>query len=129
MKTKFLALALLTFLISLNVSGQTGTSQADPSGTWKFSAPSAGEGYDSGTILISKAEQKYSVAIIFTGSDYKLAGEKVKFEKGVLSFSIYLEGEEIMSTLKMENGSKMTGKAVYSEGEVPLSLTKSVEKK
>jgi hypothetical protein len=129
MKTRLLALALLTFLLSINISGQTGVSKTDPTGNWKFEAPSADEGYNSGAILVGMAEQKHTVTLIFTGSEYKIAGEKVKFEKGILSFSVYLEGEEIMATLNMESGSKMTGKAVYSGGEVPLTLTKSVEKK
>jgi hypothetical protein len=129
MKTKIFALFIITFFLSINVYGQAGASKTDPSGTWKFEAPSAGEGYDSGTILVGMAEKKYTATIIFTGSEYKIAGEKVKFEKEILTFSIYLEGEEIGTTLKMETGTKMTGKAVYSGGEVPITLTKSVEKK
>ena len=40
----------------------------------------------------------------------------------VFLFSIYLEGQDIKVMLKMENESNMSGKAVYSEGEVPLTL-------
>jgi len=101
----------------------------DPIGTWKFEAPYAPEGYTSGTIVVGMAENKYNSTMVFTGSDYKLTGEKVKFEKDTVSFTIYIEGEDINVTLKMENGTKMAGKAVYSEGEVPLTMTKTVEKK
>ena len=37
-----------------------------------------------------------------------------------------MEGQDIKVMLKIENETKMSGKAVYSEGEVPLTLTKVV---
>jgi hypothetical protein len=61
----------------------------------------------------------------FTGSDYKLPGEQVKAANDSVFFNIYLEGQDIKVMLKLESESKMTGKAVYSEGEVPLTLTKA----
>ena len=60
----------------------------------------------------------------FTGSEYKLPGENVKTVNDSVLFNIYLEGQDIKVMLKLESESKMTGKAVYSEGEVPLTLTK-----
>ena len=39
-----------------------------------------------------------------------------------------MEGQDIKVLLKVENDMKMTGKAVYSEGEVPLTLNKVEQK-
>lgn len=125
MRTKILSLLVVCFLISVASSAQNNSQKNDPVGTWKFDAPYAPEGYTSGVIVVGKEEQKYTVAMSFTGYEYKFVGEKVKFEKDIVSFSIYLEGENISVTLKFENATKMTGKAVYSEGEVPLTLTKT----
>ena len=41
-----------------------------------------------------------------------------------IQFSIYLEGQDVKVMLKVESDTNLTGKAVYSEGEVPLALSK-----
>jgi len=117
----------IAFILALGTSGYSrySTPEADPVGTWKFEAPYAPEGYNSGIIVIVKSEQKHTVTMSFTGSEYKLSGENVKVEKDSVSFTLNLEGQEIKVTLKGTEDTKMAGKAVYSEGEVPLSLTKT----
>ena len=96
----------------------------NPVGTWKFAAPYAPEGYTSGTIIVGFAEEKHTATMSFTGNEYKLPGEKVKAVNDSILFSVYLEGQDIKVLLKMVSDTNMTGKAVYSEGEVPLTLTK-----
>ena len=96
----------------------------NPVGTWKFAAPYAPEGYTSGTIVVGFAEKKHTATMSFTGSENILSGEKVTAANDSVLFSVFLEGQDIKVMLKMENDSNMTGKAVYSEGEVPLTLTK-----
>ena len=120
-------LFLFTIIGITSVSAQNTKSKIDPQGTWKFDAPYAPEGYTSGTIVVGKAEQKHTATMAFTGSDYKLTGEKVLVDNDTLTFLVYLEGQDIKVSLKIENATKMTGKAVYSEGEVPLTLTKSAD--
>ena len=124
---KKINLFILFIVLSLPVlTAQNNQAKNDPVGTWKFEAPFAPEGYTSGTIAIGLAAPKYSATMIFTGSEYKLVGEKVKAGNDSVSFSIYTEGQDIKVMLKIENITKMSGKAVYSEGEVPLTLTKIV---
>lgn len=117
---------LLMFLFAvLTVStGQT-TKKVDPVGSWKFDAPYAPEGYTAGTIVIGLVEKKHTATMSFAGSDYKLNGENVKVENDSVSFSIFLEGQDIKVSLKGDADAKLVGKAVYSEGEVPLTLTKT----
>src|SRR5665811_1210973 len=103
------------------LTAQNNQVKNDPVGTWKFEAPYAPEGYSSGTIVVGFKEQKHTTAMSFTGSDTILSGEKVRAVNDSVLFSIYLEGQDIKVMLKMENDSKMSGKAVYSEGEVPLT--------
>jgi hypothetical protein len=129
MKTRIFALLLISIFFSLTVNAQNNQKKNDPVGNWKFEAPYAPEGYTSGTIIIGMADKKYSASMMFTGSDYKLAGEKVKIENDTISFSVFVESETVAVTLKMTEAAKMTGKAVYSEGEVPLTLTKAVPAK
>jgi hypothetical protein len=123
MKSKLLTLMLISFLSVIAVSGQN-ISKLSPLGTWKFTAPYAPEAYNSGTIAVGFADQKQTIAMSFTGSEYKFPGENVKAVNDSIQFSIYLEGQDVKVMLKVESDTNMTGKAIYSEGEVPLALSK-----
>jgi hypothetical protein len=124
MKKNFFAFIVISLFI-VCASAQSGnTSKNNPVGTWKFDAPYAPEGYTTGTIVVGFAEQKTTTTMSFAGSEYKLPGENVKTPNDSILFSIYLEGQDIKVLLKLESETKMTGKAVYSEGEVPLTLNK-----
>ena len=126
MKTKIFTLLLVSFFYCLTVSSQSSTPKADPLGKWIFEAPYAPEGYTKGVIEVSFAEKKYSATMNFSDLDYKVTGEKVKFKNDSLFFSLYVEGQDVTVSLKMETATKMSGKAVYYEGEVPLALVKSL---
>jgi len=119
---------LVTFILAVFISGsaQITKPEADPVGIWKFEAPYAPEGFNSGIIVISREEMKHIATLSFTGSDYKLNGENVIVEKDTVTFSINLEGQVIKVSLKGDSDAKMVGKAVYTDGEVPLTLTKTV---
>ena len=124
-KALFLVMAMV---ISLQVvTAQKAQVKKNPVGSWKFEAPYAPEGYNSGFIIVGLTGQKYSTTMSFTGSESKLIGEKVKAVNDSILFSVFLEGQDIKVMLKIEDNAKMTGKAVYSEGEVPLALTKNSE--
>lgn len=124
---KKIILSILFVIFSLPiVTAQNNLEKKDPVGKWKFEAPYAPEGYTSGIIEVGFAEKKYSASMMFSGSENKLNGEKVQIEKDTISFFVFIEGEDVAVKLTMENSLKMSGKAVYSEGEVPLSLTKDL---
>lgn len=129
---------ILLVIMSMSIStAQTAKAKKDPIGTWLFEAPYAPEGFNKGAMVFTLKEGKYAAAVIFgtysytshsfTGDEFKLNGEKVKFENDTILFSVYIEGEEIPITLKMEDPQKMTGKAVAPDGEVPITLTKEVK--
>jgi len=124
MKNKILTLMIVSFLFVIAVSGQKITKN-NPVGTWKFEAPYAPEGYSSGTIVVGITDQKHTTTMSFTGNDIKIPGENVKAVKDSIYFTVYVEGQDVKVMLKIENDTIMSGKAVYSEGEVPLSLTKT----
>lgn len=121
-KVILIVLSVILFIPALN--SQTNQGKKDPMGTWKFEAPYAPEEYNSGTLTIGMAEKLYTATMSFKGSDYKLKGEKVKVEKDTITFIIYLENENINITIQIESDKKMAGKAVYSGGDVPFTLTK-----
>lgn len=108
----------------LTVNAISVSEKTSPVGLWKFDAPHAPAGYVSGRVNVLFADSKYAVIMKFSSSEYKYKGEKVKFENDTLSFSIYVEGESVVVTMKMETAKKMLGKAVYSEGVVEISMVK-----
>jgi hypothetical protein len=117
---------MISLIAFCAVSAQTVTQNANPVGKWKFEAPAAPEGYNTGNIIISFAENKYSSAVSMTGSDYVIPGDKTKVENGTVSFILLLDGTEIAINLKTESSTKMTGTALAPDGEIPLTLTKEV---
>jgi hypothetical protein len=122
----YLTVSLFAFCA---VSAQTESTKNSPVGKWKFEAPAAPEGYNSGRISISFAGNKYSASISMVGSDYAIPGDKTVVKNDTVTFTVFLEGTEIAISLKTESDTKMTGKAVYIEGEVPLMLTKELPEK
>jgi len=126
---KIITLFAILLLTASAISAQSSGDKKTLTGKWKFDAPYAPEGYTSGAIELTFAENKYSTSISFTGSDYKIPGEKTKVENDSVSFVVYVESEQVAISLKLESELKMAGKAVYSQGEIPLTLTREVPEK
>ena len=120
--------AILFLLIIVSsvpaVTAQNNQVKKNPTGSWKFEAPYAPEGYTTGSIVVGLAEKKYTASMVFDGNEYKFTGEKVKFENDSLFFLIYAEDQEVKFSFRLEDVTKMSGKAVYSEGELLFNLTK-----
>lgn len=116
---------LLIFSIPA-IHAQSSAKDNNPLGKWKFEASYAPEGYTTGMIEVSLNEDKYSASISFTGTDYKFPGEKVKVEGENLFFIVYIQDSDVTINLKMDGNTKMAGKASYSEGEIPLTLTREI---
>jgi len=117
---------MVSLLAICAVSAQTDSKKNSPIGKWKFEAPYAPEGFTTGSIVVSFAEEKYSTAVSFTGSDLVIMGDKTKVESDTVSFVVLVEGQEVAISLKADSDIKMSGKAVYFEGEIPLTLTKEI---
>ena len=82
------------------------------------------KGYKSGILNVGFTDKKYSASMLFTEYNLKINGEKVSFARDSLLFTMYAEGDEVTILLKMTDHLKMEGKALYSEGELQLSMTK-----
>jgi hypothetical protein len=126
MKKIIFTCLMISLFAFCEVSAQTGSTNNNAVGKWKFEAPLAPEGYNTGNITISFAENKYSSAVSMTGSDYVIPGDKTKVENDTVSFVLFLDGTEIVISLKAESNTKMTGVAIAPDGEIPLTLTKDV---
>ena len=126
MKKIALFMLLLIFCVSA-ASAQNTKVENNPVGKWKFEAPYAPEGYNTGLIEVGFAENKYSTALSFTGSEYKIPGEKVMFKNDTVNFTVVIDGGDILIKLKMDGSTKMTGTATTPEGDILLTLTREVQ--
>ena len=129
MKKRIFTLSFFLIFLAVTTSAQTASRQEKAIGRWQFEAPYAPEGFTTGVIEFALAENKYTSTISFSGNDYKIPGDNTKIDKDKVSFTVLIEGNEVAITLMPENESKMTGKAVYFEGEIPLTLTREVKNK
>jgi hypothetical protein len=129
MKSKFLAILVISMISVITINGQAAApNKLNPVGQWSYAAPYAPEGYQSGIVEIGLTEGKYTATFSVTGSEYKMPAEKVKFMNDVVTFIVMIDVNQIDISLKMDGDKKMTGKAAYSDGEIPMTLTK-IEKK
>jgi len=126
-KHLLLILSVIPFL-SVIASSQESKVEKIIVGKWLFQAPYAPDGYKDGTIEIGYAEKKYSAIMIFSVGENKFVGDRVRFENDTLYFNVFIEGQNVVVKLKDQDETKMTGKAVYNEGVVPLLLTKEIKK-
>ena len=126
---KIVLSALLLLVGVIFINAQNNVVKSDPVGSWKFEAPYAPEGYTTGTIMIGFAEQKYNASLSFPGNDYKIPAEKVKFENDAVTFSVFVESEEVKVALKIDSALKMSGNATTTQGNIPLTLTRMPSEK
>lgn len=125
---KIISLFILFFVLGLSLlTAQNSQVKKSPVGTWKFEAPYAPEGFTSGTIVVAQTGQNYTTTLSFTGNENKITGDKVRLEKDSLLFSVYIQGEDVKVIVKIEEEAKMSGKAVYSQGEVPFTISRKLD--
>jgi len=91
-------------------------------GTWDYSAPNAPYEYSKGQIIISETDDKLEGKVSIDGYDMKL--NSIKFEKDLLSFSLYVEGEYVSVKLTFKKD-KFTGSANTPEGTLEVTGEKA----
>ena len=123
------AKGLISLIIVVLASSFTSSEPAmrySPVGSWEYSVPGVQEGYESGTMIITKDGKDYKVTLQL--NDYfKVEAETVVYKKKALSFSVWVETEEILVSGTFE-GDNFNAKLSYFEGEFDLkAIRKSAE--
>jgi len=119
MKTKTFLVTLLLLLFIPGLRSVTAQTVNALFGDWKMEAPSAPPEYAASLVQISEN----SVVTSFSGDTVQYTSTVVKFDSDSLIFVI--NGLDARCTLKIKDTLKMTGKAVWPDGESTLSLTKA----
>lgn len=122
---KLLTLMLLIILTTTVFQVTAAPAKEDFLGEWKFESPHAPYGYNKGSIVISEKEGALAGEIKFIDGT-KIEAKNIKFDEGVLNFSISVEYNNIPVKATIE-GNKMKGTANTPEGNLPFEAIK-VEK-
>lgn len=113
---------LMLVVLAASFTAVNAQKKVDPVGTWKYEADQAPYEYSSGDMVVSKEGKDLQVEIQL-GEYYKMKASDVSYEKNMLSFKVYIEGESISIEAEMKKDS-FEGKASYSEGTIPVTGTK-----
>ena len=96
-----------------------------PVGSWDYSVPGVGEGYESGIMLISEDGKEYKVTLQL--NEYsKIVAEKVVYKKKEISYTIYVETEEILISGTFD-GDNFSGKLSYFEGDFDITANRKAK--
>jgi hypothetical protein len=126
MNLKSIAGMLVCLVILTLTSSFTPASSAkkfSPAGSWTYSVPGVPEGYETGTMIISETGKVLKVTLQLN-EYYSVEAEKIVHNKKNLSFSVWVESEEVMITGTFEEN---TFNAIlsYFEGEFELNATRN----
>lgn len=121
MKKQYLISTFALFVISLSVYAQI---PKRFQGIWDFNAPTAGYGYETGVMDITKK----SVVTTFTANSIEYPSEWVKYESDTFKFNLLVDGTYVKCSLKIEDASNLKGYAEWDMGETTLFLTRKTVK-
>jgi hypothetical protein len=109
---------LMLVMFAASFTTVSAQKKVDPVGTWTYTADQAPYEYSTGDIVIEK-DGKDLIVEIQLGEYYKIKASNVTYEKNVLTFKVYIEGESVTIEATME-AEKFEGDASYSEGTNPV---------
>jgi len=93
-----------------------------PVGAWEYSVPGIQPGYESGTMIIARDGKDYKVSMQLN-EYFKVDAEKVEYKRKSLSFSIWVETEEILISGTFEKNS-FSATLSYFEGDFKLTANR-----
>ena len=94
-----------------------------PVGSWEYSVPGVQAGYESGTMIITEDGKEYKVTMQL--NEYsKVVAEKVVYKKKDISFTIYVETEEILVSGSFD-GDEFKGSISYSESDFTITARRT----
>lgn len=110
----FMVLVILASSFTFDIPAK----KYSPVGSWEYSVPGVQVGYESGTMIIAEDGKDYKVSLQLN-EYFKVNAENVVYKKKNLSFSVYVETEEILISGTFE-GDEFSAKLSYSEGDFDL---------
>jgi len=95
-----------------------------PVGVWEYSVPGVQPGYESGTMVIARDGKKYKVTLQLN-EYFKVEAEKVEYKRKSLSFTVWVETEEIQISGSFEENN-YSATLSYFEGDFELTASRKL---
>lgn len=114
--------ALVLVLLASSFTLEAPAMRFSPVGTWEYSVPGVQPGYEKGSMVIAKDGKDYKVTMVLN-EYYKTDAEKVVYKKKNISFSFWVETEEILVTGSFD-GDEFKGSLSYFEGDYTITATR-----
>ena len=112
-------LALLFVVMASSFTFDSPTAKYSPEGTWDYSVPGVQPGYENGQMVIVKDGKSFKITMVL--NEYsKVDAEKVVYKKKDLSFSVWIETEEITVKGSFEEDT-FKGTLSYFEGDFKIT--------
>ena len=96
-----------------------------PVGTWEYSVPGVQPGYEKGSMVIAEDGKEYKVSMALN-EYYKVDAEKVVYKKKAISFSFWVESEEVLVSGTFD-GDEFKGSLSYFEGDFDITAKRTVK--
>jgi hypothetical protein len=118
-------IAMLLVVLVSSFSVESPVKRFSPVGTWEYSVPGVQPGYEKGSMIIAKDGKDYKVTMVL--NEYsKTDAEKVVYKKKNISFSLWVETEEILISGNFD-GDEFSGTLSYFEGDFSITAKRSVK--
>lgn len=118
-------LALLLVIMASSFAVETPLKKFSPVGTWEYSVPGVQPGYEKGSMVIAEDGKDYKVTMELN-EYYKTEAEKVVYKKKTISFTIWVETEEILVSGSFD-GDEFKGSLSYFEGDFNITAKRTVK--
>lgn len=118
-------IALIMVVLFSSFSIEASLKKFSPAGTWEYSVPGVQAGYEKGSMIIAEDGKDYKVTMVL--NEYsKAEAEKVVYKKKTISFTIWVETEEILVSGSFDKD-EFKGSLSYSEGDFSITATRTAK--
>ena len=111
--------ALVLVVLASSFTLEDPAMRFSPVGTWEYSVPGVQPGYEKGSMVIAEDGKDYKVTMVLN-EYYKTDAEKLVYKKKNISFSIWVETEEILVSGTFD-GDEFKGSLSYFEGDFTIT--------
>jgi hypothetical protein len=118
-------IALMLAVLASSFTIEPPARKFTPVGTWEYSVPGVQPGYEKGSMIVAEDGKDYKVTMVLN-EYYKTEAEKIVYKKKTISFSVYVETEEIMVTGTFD-GDEFKGSLSYFEGDFVITAKRTAK--
>lgn len=118
-------IVLLFVVLASSFASEPVTKKYTPVGTWEYSVPGVQPGYENGSMIIAEEGKDYKVTMVLN-EYYKTEAEQVVYKKKSISFSVYVESEEVKVKGDFD-GDGFKGTLSYFEGDFDITAKRTAQ--